>query len=132
MVRWHLRSQKTPTGATLKRNNKKKRFQRGSEFLETRIQKKKAKLSRTFGGGAKVKLLSMDFVNIADPKTGKIHKAKILSVQENPANPHYVRRNILTKGAIIKTDAGLAKITSRPGQHGTINAVAVEEKKASK
>jgi small subunit ribosomal protein S8e len=132
MVRWHLRSKRTPAGAKLRRNSKKKRFQRGSEFLETRIQMKKTKLSRTLGGGVKVKVLSVDFVNIADPKTGKIHKAKILSVHENEANPHYVRRNVLTKGAIIKTDAGLAKITSRPGQHGTVNAVIVEEKKAAK
>jgi len=132
MVRWHLRSKRTPAGASLKRNSKKKRFQRGSEFLETRIHKKKTKLSRTLGGGVKVKALSADFVNIADPKTGKIHKAKILSVQENPANPHYVRRNIITKGAILKTDAGLAKVTSRPGQHGVVNAIAVEEKKSAK
>ncbi len=132
MVRWHLRSKRTSTGAKIKRNSKKKRFQRGSEFLEARIHKKKTKLSRTLGGGAKVKVLSADFVNIADPKTGKMHKAKIISVHENAANPHYVRRNVLTKGAIIKTDAGLAKITSRPGQHGTVNAVVVEEKKASK
>jgi small subunit ribosomal protein S8e len=132
MVRWHLRSKRTATGAKVRRNSKKKRFQRGSEFLETRIHKKKTKLSRSLGGGMKVKVLSMDSVNVADPKTGKMHRAKILSVQENAANPHYVRRNVLTKGAIIKTDAGLAKITSRPGQDGTINAIVVEEKKSSK
>jgi small subunit ribosomal protein S8e len=114
------------------RNSKKKKFQRGSEFLETRIHKKKTKVSRTLGGNVKVRSLSFDFVNVADPKTGKIHKAKILTVQENPANPHYVRRNVITKGAILKTDAGLAKVTSRPGQHGTINAIVVEEKKTSK
>ena len=127
-----MRSKRTPAGAKVRRNSKKKRFQRGSEFLEARIHKKKNKLSRTLGGGAKVKVLSLDSVNIADPKTGKIHKAKIISVQENAANPHYVRRNVLTKGAVIKTDAGLARITSRPGQHGVVNAVVVEEKKSAK
>ncbi len=45
---------------------------------------------------------------------------------ENPANPNYVQRNIITKGAIIKTSAGNAKVTSRPGQDGTINAVLVK------
>jgi small subunit ribosomal protein S8e len=132
MVRWHLRSKRTRAGAKVNRNSKKKKFQRGSEFLETRIHKKKTKVSRTLGGNVKVRSLSFDFVNVADPKTGKIHKAKILTVQENPANPHYVRRNVITKGAILKTDAGLAKVTSRPGQHGTINAIVVEEKKTSK
>ena len=60
MVRWHLRSNRTPAGAKVKRNSKKKRFQRGSEFLEARIHKKKNKLSRTLGGGVKVKVLSLD------------------------------------------------------------------------
>ena len=41
----------------------------------------------------------------------------------------YVRRNIITKGAIVKTEAGLVKITSRPGQDGTLNGILVEEKK---
>ncbi|MEM7816060.1 MAG: 30S ribosomal protein S8e [Candidatus Aenigmatarchaeota archaeon] len=132
MVRWHLRSNRTPTGALVKRSSKKKRFQRGSEFLETKIGKKRTKTKRCRGGNQKTKLLSIDFANVADPKTGRMQKAKIISVQENPANPHYIRRNIITKGAVIKTDMGLAKVTSRPGQHGTVNAVLIEEKKASK
>ena len=36
---------------------------------------------------------------------------------------HYMRRNILTKGAIIKTELGDARITNRPGQDGVINAI---------
>lgn len=132
MVRWHLRSKRTSSGAKVNRNGKKKKFQRGSEFLETRIHKKKTKVSRVLGGNLKVRALSIDFANIADPKTGKMHKSKILSVQENAANPHYVRRNIITRGAILKTEMGLAKVTSRPGQDGTINAIVVEEKKPGK
>jgi small subunit ribosomal protein S8e len=42
---------------------------------------------------------------------------------ENQANIHYVRRNIINKGAIIETNLGKARVTSRPGQTGTINAV---------
>jgi len=34
-----------------------------------------------------------------------------------------MRRSILTKGAIIKTEIGDARITNRPGQDGIINAV---------
>jgi small subunit ribosomal protein S8e len=45
---------------------------------------------------------------------------------ENPANPHYVRRNIITKGAVIKTELGNAKVTSRPGQDGVVNAALIE------
>jgi small subunit ribosomal protein S8e len=37
-----------------------------------------------------------------------------------------VRRNIVTKGAIIETDAGQARVVSRPGQDGQVNAVLLE------
>ncbi|MCK5560714.1 MAG: 30S ribosomal protein S8e, partial [Thermoplasmata archaeon] len=44
---------------------------------------------------------------------------------ENSANPFYVRRNIINKGAIIDTELGNARVTSRPGQHGMINAILI-------
>jgi len=40
-----------------------------------------------------------------------------------------VRRNILTKGAVVKTEIGLAKVTSKPGQDGIVNAVLMKEEK---
>jgi len=46
-----------------------------------------------------------------------------------------VRRNIITKGAIIEVEGErLAKVTSRPGQHGVVNAVytGIKEKKKKK
>jgi len=107
---------------------KKKKFERGSRFLETKIGKRQRKKKRVTGGNVKYKLLAVDAINIADPKTGKIQRAKILSVKENQANPHYVRRNIITKGAIVETEIGTAKITSRPGQHGVLNALLIGEK----
>ena len=58
--------------------------------------------------------------------TGDFISASGQKKNENPANPNYVRRNLLTKGAIIKTELGNARILSRPGQDGTINAVLTE------
>ena len=110
-------------------NRKKRRADRGSEFLETKIGPKKVKFIGTKGGGTKLNLLAADSVNVADPKTGKITKTKLLTVKENPANTNYVRRNIITKGAVVKTELGLARITSRPSQAGVLNGVLVEEKK---
>ncbi len=126
---WHLRSRRTPTGARLKTLRKKKKTQRGMRFFETRIGERKVKVTRAAGGNVKRKLLSIERINVADPGTGKIRRAKLLSVKENPANPHYVRRNIITKGAIVETEAGLARITSRTGQHGITNAVLIEGRK---
>lgn len=127
MVKWHLRSKRTPTGKRLKRHRKKKKFERGSEFLGTRIGKRKVKVKKTRGGGSKLKLLSVEKINVANPETKKVKRVKILSVEKNPANPHFVRRNIVTKGAVVKTEMGLAKITSRPGQDGIVSAVLLKE-----
>ncbi|MEM3421678.1 MAG: 30S ribosomal protein S8e [Candidatus Hadarchaeum sp.] len=100
----------------------------GSEFLEPKIGPKKTIKIRTFGGGEKKKLLYTDVANVVDPKTGKAQKAKIITVVQNPADMHFVRRNILTRGAIIETELGKAKITNRPGQAGTVEAVLIEPK----
>ncbi|MBI4176262.1 MAG: 30S ribosomal protein S8e [Candidatus Aenigmarchaeota archaeon] len=129
MAQWHLRSRRKPTGGLLNRRSKKKKHQRGSVFLETSIGGKEIRVKRTKGGGQKAKVLVIDRVNVASRKSTKITPAKILSVTDNPANPHYIRRNIITKGAIVKTDIGSVRITSRPGQDGSVNGVLVEEKK---
>ena len=77
------------------------------------------------GGHEKVRLLSIETVNVFDPKTKKYKQSKVKNALENTANKNFVRRNILTKGTVIETEAGKAKITSRPGQEGTVNAVLV-------
>ena len=57
-------------------------------------------------------------------------KTQILSVIENRASADYDRRRIITKGAIIKTKLGDAKVTSRPGQTSVINAVLMGEEES--
>ena len=128
-TRWHLRSKRKTTGGRLSKIRKKKKTDRGMHFLETRIGKRHVKMKRARGGGTKLKLLSVDMINVSDAR-GRLKRVKLLSVKENNANPHYIRRNILTKGAVVETEAGLARVTSRPGQQGMVNAVMVEEKKA--
>jgi len=130
MVMWHLRSKRKPTSGRLGRLRKKRKMDRGSEFLEIKISKANKKKQKVLGGAIKTRLMSSEKANVANQKTGKIQTSKILSVEENPANPHYVRRNVITKGAVIKTELGIARVTSSPGQSGAINAVLIEEKKS--
>ena len=73
-----------------------------------------------------VRVMAENRVSINDTKSGKTTLGKIVSVVENESNPNYVRRNILVKGALIETDKGVVKITSRPGKDGVINGVKVE------
>ena len=77
----------------------------------------------TKGGGKKDRVLETNVANLYDPKTKKHAQAKIQTVKDNPANRNFIRRNIITKGAIIVTDKGEARVTSRPGQDGAVNAV---------
>ena len=125
MTKWYLKSKRKPTGALLKKRSKRKKHMRGRDYLPTHIGETRKKFKRTKGGSEKLILLS---ANIANINTGnKSQKTKIISVLENPANPQYVRRNIITRGAVIQTELGKARVTSRPGQDGIVNAVMMEQ-----
>ena len=82
------------------------------------------------GGNGKIKVLSEKSASVTDPKTGKAEKTQITRVVKNGANVDYNRRGVITKGAEIDTALGLAKVTSRPGSDGVINAVLITKEKA--
>ena len=92
----------------------------------TRLGAWKNKSVRVIGAGRKLKLLDANKVNVYDPKTKKHSTEEIQAVLENAANRQYVRRSILTKGVIVQTPKGKARITSSPGQDGVLNAILVE------
>jgi small subunit ribosomal protein S8e len=71
----------------------------------------------------KIRALSIDKVTVSDGE--KSITATIENVVSNAANLNYVRRNVITKGAIIDTSEGSARVTSRPGQTGQVSAVLV-------
>jgi small subunit ribosomal protein S8e len=125
MVITQSKSKRSSTGARYISFRKKKLYEKGAEPTLTKIGKRKAKSTNGTGGNKKVKLLLTETANVLDPKTKKYSKSKIKAVLENPANRHFIRRNIMTKGSVIETEAGKAKITSRPGQDGTINAILI-------
>ncbi|MBU2560710.1 MAG: 30S ribosomal protein S8e [Nanoarchaeota archaeon] len=117
----------SPSGSKYKAGRKKKQYELGSEPTLTKIGETKKKKSRILGGDSKQRLLTVNIANLLDPKTKKSSKVKILNVVGNPANRYFVRRNIITKGSIVETEKGRARVTSRPGQEGTVNAVLVKE-----
>lgn len=127
MTQWQLRSNRKKTGGLLKRHRKKKRYQRGRDFVPTHVGEYKKRKIRAMGGNKKIMTLSSNIANVI--VNGKAQKVKVTSVVENKADSQFVRRNIITKGAIIHTELGKARVTSRPGQHGVINAVLLEEKR---
>ena len=127
MALWQGRSKRKPTGGRRHAHRGKRRAEIGRELQLTRVGERRQKFARVRGGGRKVRLLRSDYAAVTDPAKGRTARAKILEVIENPANPHYVRQNIVTRGAIIETEAGRARVTSRPGQHGVISAVLIAD-----
>ncbi|MEM0324474.1 MAG: 30S ribosomal protein S8e [Candidatus Aenigmatarchaeota archaeon] len=118
---------RTPTGAKFIPHYKvkKKCHLGGDEILVELSERERRIIRRTKGGNKKIKLRFVTYANVFDGKNYK--KVKILDVVENKAHPLYERRKIITKGAIIKTEIGLAKVTSRPSQHGIVNAILIQK-----
>ncbi|MDD5416751.1 MAG: 30S ribosomal protein S8e [Candidatus Aenigmarchaeota archaeon] len=121
------RSNRKYTGGAYNKLRKKKKRDFGTDFFAVKIGEIKSKSVKTLGGNTKQKLRQIDKVSVADPETGKAKLVKIITVKENRANPNYVRMNIMTKGAVVDTELGLVKITSKPGQHGVMNGVLVKK-----
>jgi small subunit ribosomal protein S8e len=125
MVVVHRRGEgRTPSGGRARVSRGKRRFEIGNHPIETRIEAHtKIVTEETKSHSIKAKVHTADHVNLFDPKSKKFVQAKVKAVVECPANRHYVRRNIMVKGAVVETDKGKARVTSRPGQDGTVNAV---------
>jgi len=113
------------SGGKYKSARGKRNFEKGSRPALTSLGRQRRKSDKTRGGRGKTRTFSAESVNLLDPKTKAFSRARIKKVIETPANRHYVRRNIFTKGAIIDTEKGKARITSRPGQNGSVNAVLI-------
>jgi len=123
MALWQGRSRRKPSGGRLRLGRKKRKFEIGTEQQFTYLGPGKRKLYKVRGGNIKTRLLQGEYVNVVDPDTNKVTRAKIITVRENPANPNYVQRNIINKGAVVLTEIGEVRITSRPSQHGVLNGV---------
>jgi small subunit ribosomal protein S8e len=123
MALWQGSSQRSKTGRHIRFNRGKRRFEIGREVHEATIGKPSVK---AISGRANISKFAVKTTNIAyvlDPKTHKATKTEIITVVDNPANINYIRRNIITKGAVLNTPLGHARVTSRPGQTGVVHAV---------
>ena len=124
MAVWQDRSQTKKTGGKTRSYRKSRKSDLGDEFSEPGLGERRTITKRTRGGNQKTVAKRSETINVA--KDGEVVAAEIQSVEDNPANPNYVRRSLLTKGTIVETSEGKAKITSRPGQEGAVNGKLVE------
>ena len=126
MAQWHGISRRKPSGGRKVQARGKRSTEISTEKQMALIGEPKRKIYRRTGGNTLVRVLAANKVSINKPKTGKTTLGTIENVVENESDPNYVRRNVLVKGAIIETDKGRVRITSRPGKDGVINGVLVE------
>jgi small subunit ribosomal protein S8e len=120
---WQGRSRRKPSGGRVRSSRNKRKFEIGSEPTTTLLGKTRRKQYRIHGGATKVRIRGAEEINVYNPETKKTVRTKIITVKENAANPHFIQRNIITKGAMLSTDIGIVRVTSRPGQDGVINGV---------
>ena len=128
---WQGRPRRKRTGGRLRPIRKKRRFEIGRELQHATIGTGTVKRYRVRGANQKLRILTTQKVNVYDPATMATKVATVVTVRENPANPNYVQRNVITRGAILETDLGLVEVRSRPGQDGVLNAVRVTRAPAS-
>jgi len=127
MALWQGESKRSKSGRRIRYARGKRKFEIGREEHLTTIGENRLKNVRTKGNNRKTRVKTTNVAYVVDPKNKKTTKTEILTVVENAANIHYVRRNIVNKGAIIDTKLGKAKVTSRPGQCGTVNAILLQK-----
>ncbi|MEK6843613.1 MAG: 30S ribosomal protein S8e [Candidatus Micrarchaeota archaeon] len=128
MVQYHatFKTKSSGTGAKKRSTRDKILANYGGFFAKPKLDEESEKEIREVqkgkGGTTKVKLKHAKFANVV-MKDKSIKKVKIITVSESPANRHYASENVITKSAILETEAGKARVTSRPSQHGVVNAI---------
>jgi len=120
------RSKRKITSGRYKTYRKKRLHELGNLPRLTKLGERKSRLIKGKFSSYKQVLFNIDVANVYDPKNKKYSKVKIITIVDNPANINFIRRNIMNKGAVIKTELGNAKITSRPGQDGNVNAILID------
>lgn len=113
------------TGGRYRKARKSRLFEKKGQPRVAKLGERKSRLLRGLGGTKKLVSLADNTANVI--YKGKSKKAKIKNVLETPSNRFLARQNILTKGAIIDTDLGKAKITNRPSQEGQVQCILLEK-----
>ncbi|MBI2573001.1 30S ribosomal protein S8e [Candidatus Woesearchaeota archaeon] len=121
MARSQFRSQRKPSGGRFHASRSKRNSELAGYVSMTKVStQKRMQKKRVVGANYKYSLLQVKEINVTD-KSGKTAKTPILNVVNNTANQNLVRRNVITKGAVVETKLGRVRVTSRPGQEASVN-----------
>ena len=126
-MQYQGKSRRKFTGGRRIASKGKRKLELGREAAEPHMDETRRKNVDTLGGNRKVRLLRCNVANVTDPSNNTTRQVSLETVVDNESNKHYIRRNILSRGGIVRTEIGNARITSRPGQDGVVNAVLIKE-----
>ena len=115
------------TGGRTRPHRGRRAYEKDGYAIEPLVGAATRRPIRRRGGHVTSGAITADFANVSDG-SGKTKKSKILRVKRSPANRDYERRGVVTKGAILETEAGEAAVTSRPTADGVVNAVLTSKK----
>jgi len=116
-----------PTGGRSKPSRGRRAYEKDGYAIEPLVGPMARRPIHRRGGLVTAGVTFADFANVSDSK-GKATKSKILRVKKSPANRDYERRGVITRGAVIETEAGEAIVTSRPTADGVVNAIRTSKK----
>ncbi len=120
-------TKRRPTGGRARPHRGRRAFEKDGYAIEPLVGSAAKRPIRRRGGHVSSGVIFADFANVSD-SSGKATKSKIIRVKRSPANRDYERRGVITRGAILETEAGEAVVTSRPTADGVVNAVLTTKK----
>ena len=112
------------SGGRYHKSRKKKLYELPGQKRIVRLGDDKKKTVKTMGGKKKTFLFKAKLINLL--VSGKMKRVQIKNVIETPSNRFLARQNVITKGTIVETELGKAKVTNRPGQEGAVNGVLIK------
>lgn len=116
-----MKQGKKISGGRYHKSRKKKLYELPGQKRTVRLGEDKRKTVKVRGGKKKTFLFKVKRINLL--VSGKIKRVEIKNVIETPSNRFLARQNVITKGTIVDTELGKARVTNRPGQEGAVNGV---------
>jgi small subunit ribosomal protein S8e len=115
------------TGGRSRPNRGRRAYEKDGYAIEPLVGQASSRVVHRRGGHETTGVIFAEVANVSD-KSGRASKSKIIRVKSSPANRDYERRGVITKGAVLETEAGEAVVTSRPTADGVVNAVLTTKK----
>lgn len=120
-------TKRRPTGGRSRASRGRRAYEKDGYAIEPLVGPASRRPIHRRGGHTSAGVTTADYANVSD-SSGKATKSKIIRVKRSPANRDYERRGVITRGAVLETEAGEAVVTSRPTADGVVNAVLTTKK----